>query len=104
MSQSLEEFYKHPRTSEFDKIVADYVSQTGNSPFTNIEMKDESTGELALDMETNFTNEVEELFGEELNEVIGDYFVALISTMQKDVAAGKDPLAESEENEEDTQI
>lgn len=80
----LQEYFKLDETLEFDKLVGEYVTKTGNSPFMNIEMADEN-GKLGLDMDTIFNKIVEEAFGDKLDDIISDYFLSVIEVMRKEM-------------------
>jgi len=76
-------WFKHPDTLEFDKLVAEYVAENGTSPFVNIDLKDEKTGEVMIDMEAEFNTDMEARFGHDLNDIISDYIMALLNSMKE---------------------
>lgn len=68
--------YELEKTKKLDKCVSEYFIKNGNSPFLNIDIKDD--GLMTIDMEENFKNEVEELFAEDFEIVFSDYFKTII--------------------------
>lgn len=81
---NLQEFFTNEKTLEFDKMVEEYVAEHGMSPFTNIDLKDEETGEVQIDMEKSFNESVEKKFSVDLDEVLSDYVIALITSFMKE--------------------
>ena len=73
------------RTPEFDTLVTKWFQEMGASPFENIEITDDSLGTIAIDMHDVFHSKAEELFGDELDEIVSDYVQALMKSVMTDI-------------------
>ena len=92
----LKDLFTNPRTEEFDTLIEKFVQDYGNSPFTNIDMQDDGT--MNLDMESKFNDKAKEIFGDDLNEIITDYFTAMMQTMLEELEEGNLEFTETPEN------
>ncbi len=79
------EYFEHKRTPEFDALVTAYFQSTNESPFTDIQIKDDSLNEIFIDMKNDFHEEALKQFGGELDEVISDYIQSLMKTTMEDM-------------------
>ena len=90
MEETLKIYFNHPSALKFDKMVEEYVTNTGMSPIVNIDIVDEETGEIKIDLEENFNKKVEDAFGQELNDILSDYIIATLRLMQEDFEKSED--------------
>ncbi len=81
----LTEYFEHKRTPEFDALVTAYFQSTNETPFTDIQIKDDSLNEIFIDMKNDFHEEALKQFGGELDEVISDYIQSLMKTTMEDM-------------------
>jgi hypothetical protein len=74
----LSDYFKLNETKELDIMVAAYAKENGGSPFTDINMKDDDTGEVVIDMKSDFEEVIVKRF-DNLDAVLGDYITAIIT-------------------------
>ena len=77
-------FFKLKKTNDLDAMVSQYFIEKQTSPFISVEVKDENTGELSVDIDKEFEDKIKESFGSELNDLLSDYFVGLLTSMIED--------------------
>ncbi len=77
-------FFKLKKTNELDAMVSQYFIEKQTSPFIEVSVKDEETGELSVDIDKEFEDKIKESFGSELNDLLSDYFIGLLTSMVED--------------------
>jgi len=88
-----------------DELVLDYIRKTNKSPFINIDLINEETGEINIDMDKNFEEELEILFGseEDVSNALSNYFSYVIYEASKLSPEELEKIKNTVENTETTQ-
>jgi uncharacterized protein with HEPN domain len=68
------------------ELVVEYTKAHNDSPFTDISIIDEDTGEINIDMKEDFEKMISEVFEteEEQSDALGNYFSWIIGEALKD--------------------
>ena len=61
-------------------MVTEWIKVNEVSPFTNIEMKEDDSGEVVVDMVADFESSISEAFADRTSEVLGDYITAIVQS------------------------
>jgi len=79
--------FNTPEANELNKIVDEWYTKHQTSPFNDIQMVEDSEGEISVDMEPEFGDILEKVFGDKQSDVLGDYIGALLKTFIDDVSS-----------------
>jgi uncharacterized protein (DUF2252 family) len=73
------------RLTEFEDAIAEYLQSTGNLPFADIQMN-EDTGEVNIDLYSDFNETVLKQFGGDLDSVLTEYITSLLTNAMENLS------------------
>ncbi len=112
---NIHDYATHPRTEEFDLMVAKYFEKTQDMPFVDIQMTEDDSGQINIDMKDDFHEEALKQFGGDLDEILGDYVTSLIKSAMEDMSeedmikmaedfALQEEAKEAKESQDETEV